>query len=108
MLDKSELDEELIKEIVSVGGDYGRKIERCMKRMERISRATSYLKRRIERSKGTPLMSLRLALKLRKEFELLKRSALNYRSSLIIYREALGLLKHREVFELYNIESIEL
>ncbi len=108
MIDKSELDDELLREIASVGGGYGAKIERCMKEMERLRRAVKYLERRIEREKGTPLLSMRLVIKLRRKFYTLRDEALRQRGYLIIYREALGLLRHREVFEIYSIESIRL
>ncbi|NPA41617.1 MAG: hypothetical protein GXO18_05015 [Aquificae bacterium] len=108
MLDKSELDEEFIKEIASVGGGYGAKIELCMREMERISRAVAYLKVRIEREAKPSLFSMRLMVRLRKRFFYLREKAIEQRKYLIIYREALGLLRHREVFEVYNIESIEL
>ncbi|RLJ70897.1 hypothetical protein BCF55_1184 [Hydrogenivirga caldilitoris] len=108
MLDKSELDEELLREIASVSGGYGAKIEKCMKEMERIERAVRYLKKRIERTSGTPVFSIKLSVRLRKKFFKLKEEALEQRRYLIIYREALGLLKHREVFEIYNLERFKL
>ena len=108
MLDKSELDDEILREVASVGGGYGNKIERCMEEMERIERAVRYLKGRVERQGGTPLFSLRLLVRLRRRFERLKEEALRQRKSLIIYREALGLFRHREVFEIYNIERFKL
>ncbi|EDP74782.1 hypothetical protein [Hydrogenivirga sp. 128-5-R1-1] len=108
MLDKSELDEELLREIAGIGGGYGEKIERCMGEMERIVRAVGYLRKRIERSRGTPKLSIRLSVRLRKRFWELREEALRQRRFLIIYREALGLLKHREVFEIYNVERFTL
>ncbi len=108
MLDKSELDEELLREIASVGGGYGAKIEGYISEMRRIERAVSYLKLRLEREKGTPTFSMRLIVRLRKRFYELRNRAVEQRRYLIIYREALGLLKHREVFEIYNIEEIRL
>ncbi len=108
MLDKSELDEELLKEIASVGGGYGAKIEGYMSEMRRIRRAVSYLKLRIERERNVPTLSMRLLVRLRRRFYSLREKAIEQRRYLIIYREALGLLKHREVFEIYNIEEIRL
>ncbi len=108
MLDKSELSEELIREIAGVGGGYGAKIEVCMEEMRRIQRALAYLRTRLSRGKGTPLFSMRLMVRLRRRFFELREEAIRQRRYLIIYREALGLLKHREVFEVYNIESIEI
>jgi len=107
-MDKSLLDEELLKEIASVGGGYGTKIERYMREMERLREAILYLRSRIEREKKTPLFSIRMSVRLRKRFLRVREEAYKHRFYLIIYREALGLLKHREVFELYNIESLEL
>jgi len=108
MLDKSELDEELLREIASVGGSYGAKLEGYMYEMIRIKKAVSYLKLRLEREKGTPTFSMKLLVRLRKRFYELRDRAVEQRRYLIIYREALGLLKHREVFEIYNIEGIKL
>ncbi len=108
MIDKSELDDELLKEIASVGGCYGSKIERYMREMERIRKAVLYLRSRIEREKGTPVFSMKLMIRLRRRFYTLREKAYEQRRYLIIYREALGLLKHHEVFEIYNIESIEI
>ena len=51
---------------------------------------------------------MRLSVRLRKRFFFLKEEAKKQRFYLIVYREALGLLKHKEVFELYNLEEIEL
>ena len=107
-MDKELLDEELIREIASVGGSYGKRLEIYMKELRRLQRAVLYLRTRIERSKGVPLFSMRLSIRLRKRFFSLKEEAKKQRFYLIVYREALGLLKHREVFELYNLEEIEL
>ncbi len=108
MLDKSELSEELIREIASVGGNYGAKIEICLWEMERISRAVSYLRLRLERSGKPQLMSMRLIIRLRKRFFQLREKAIESRKHLIIYREALGLLRHKEVFEAYPVEKISI
>ena len=108
MLDKSELDEELLREIASVGGGYGAKIEACMGEMERISRALRYLRTRLSRKGKPQLLSMRLMIRLRKRFLHLREVAVENRRYLIIYREALGLLRHREVFEAYPIEKIRL
>ncbi len=108
MLDKSELDEELLREIASVGGGYGAKIESYLSEMRRIQRVVFYLKLRLERERGTPTFSMRLLVRLRKRFYELRDRAVEQRRYLIIYREALGLLRHREVFEIYNIEEIRL
>ncbi len=108
MVDKSELDDEILKEIASVGGGYGEKLERCMREMKRIREAILYLRGRIERSKGIPVLSMRLSIRLRRRFLGLKEEAYRLRFYLIVYREALGLLKHKEVYEIYDIESLEL
>lgn len=102
------MDDELLREIASVGGGYGCKIEACMKEMRRIRKALLYLRRRIERSRGVPLLSLRLSVRLRRRFYNLRQEAYKQRKYLIIYREALGLIRHREVFEIYDIESIDI
>jgi len=107
-MDKSELDEELLREIASVGGGYGAKIEKYMREMERLRKAIFYLRSRIEKGKGTPLFSMKMSVRLRKRFMKVREEAYKHRFYLIIYREALGLLRHREVYELYNIESLEL
>jgi len=108
MLDKSELDEELLKEIASVGGDYGRRLERSLEELRRLRKAILYLRRRILREGKVPLFSMRLTVRLRKRFYGVMERAYEQRRYLIIYREALGLVRHREVFELYSIESLEL
>ncbi|WP_457600668.1 hypothetical protein [Hydrogenivirga sp.] len=108
MLDKSELDDELLREIANVGGGYGAKIEKCMREMERIERAVRYLKVRMERQPGIPVFSIRLSVRLRRRFAELREKAIQQRKFLIIYREALGLVRHREVFEVYNIERFKL
>ena len=107
-MDKELLDEELIKEIASVGGSYGRKLEAYMEELRRLQKAVLYLRRRIEKSRGVPVFSIRLSVRLRKRFISLKEEAKKQRFFLIVYREALGLLKHKEVFELYNLEEIDL
>jgi len=108
MKDKEYLDQEILKEIASVGGIQGEQIEKLMARMKRISRIYRYLVKRIERSSRPQPLSLRTAVTLRKEFLSLREKAIEKRKNLIIYREALGLLRHREVFEIYDIESIRL
>ncbi len=108
MIDKTELDEELLREIASVGGSYGYRIELYMNEMKRLKKAVEYLKLRINRSKKIPVFSMRMSVRLRKRFYEVREKALETRKYLIIYREALGLFRHREVFEIYNIEEIEL
>lgn len=107
MIDKESLDQELIREIASVGGEYGSRLERLIGDLNRLRRSLLYLRSRIERERGTPLYSMRLLIRLRRRFEDKKKEALEVRKYLIIYREALGLLKHEEVFEVYNIEAID-
>ncbi len=108
MIEKESLDEELLREIASVGGEYGSRLEKLIGDLKRLRRAILYLRRRIERHRGTPVFSMRLIIRLRKAFLEKRKEAVEVRRYLIIYRESLGLLKHKEVFEVYNIESIEL
>ncbi len=108
MLDRDVLGEEALKDIASVGGGYGIRIEMCMKELERLERAINYLKLRIQRAKSTPLLSMRLLVSFRKRFRETKTLALEYRKYLIIYREAIGLRKHREVYEVYNLERFSI
>ncbi len=108
MIDKSELDEELVKEIACVGGDYGCRLERSLEELRRLRRALLYLRLRILREGKPPVLSIRLTARLRRRFLSVRERAYEQRRYLIIYREALGLVKHREVFELYNIEELEL
>ena len=107
-MEKECLDQEILREIASVGGGYGQQLERIIGRMKRISRIYGYLMRRIERSPRVQPLTVKTAIALRKEFYRLRDKAIEKRKNLIIYREALGLLKHREVFEHYNIEGIRL
>lgn len=107
MIDKSELGEEVLREIAGVGGSYGVKIELCLQELERLRRAIAYLRSRILRSGGFPAFSIRLCVRLRKRFYQVRERAREQRRYLIIYREALGLVKHTEVFEIYNIESYD-
>ncbi|MDQ7037960.1 MAG: hypothetical protein Q9N26_01995, partial [Aquificota bacterium] len=86
MLDKSSLSEDILREIASVGGDYGYRLERIMEDMERIRRAVSYLKERIRKQRGTPVYSLRLLIRLRRRFFEMRKMALEVRKNLIIYR----------------------
>ncbi|GAB6065103.1 hypothetical protein JCM9492_01950 [Aquifex pyrophilus] len=107
MIQKESLDDEVLREIASVGGGYGRKIEVCIENMKRIKRAINYLKVRLEREKGrTPKLTIRLIVSMRKRFEAYKREAYKYRYYLIVYRESIGLTNHRPVYEIYNIEEI--
>ncbi|WP_461832006.1 hypothetical protein [Aquifex sp.] len=107
MIPKEGLDDEVLREIASVGGGYGKKIEICMENMKRIKKAINYLKFRLEREKGkTPKMTIRLMASMRKRFEAYKREAYKYRYYLIVYRESIGLTNHRPVYEIYNIEKI--
>lgn len=108
MLDKNSLSEDILREIASVGGEYGHRLERIIEEMERIRRAVVYLEDRLKRQGGTPVYSLRLLIRLRRRFLRRKREALEVRRNLIIYREAIGLVNHREVFDIYNIEKLEL
>ncbi len=107
-MEKDCLDQEILREIASVGGGYGQQLERTISRMLRISKAYGYLIKRIERSPKIQPLTVRTALSLRREFYRLREKAMEKRRNLIIYREAIGLLKHREVFEHYNIEGIKL
>ena len=107
MVDREILDDEILKEIASVGGSIGERLERCLIRLYRLSRLYGYLKSRLERG-GVPTLSLRLMVRIRKEFEVVREEALGLRKDLIIYREALGLVNHRDVYENYDIESIRL
>jgi hypothetical protein len=108
MIDKGSLDEEVLREIASVGGGYGSRLEDLMDDLRRLRRAILYLKGRLRRQGGIPLYSMRLLVRLRKDFLRKRREALEVRRYLIVYREALGLIRHKEVFELYNIEGIEI
>jgi len=54
-----------------------------------------------------PVLSLRLYTRLRKRFIKIREEAYSQRSYLILYREALGLFRHKEVFEIYDIESMD-
>ncbi len=108
MLDRDVFGDEFIKEAASVGGDYGLRIEKCIEELERIQRAVRYLEYRVERARGFPKLSLRLLAHLRKRFQKTRHRAMEYRRYLIIYREAIGLIKHREVYEVYNIERFHL
>ncbi len=108
MLDKSELDEELIKEVVSVGGGYGQKIERCIACLERLATAIDYLEKRLIRSGKVPKWSMKVVLSLRRRYSEVLEEAYKHRKNLIIYREAIGLIKHREVFEVYDLERFKL
>ena len=106
MINKETLDDEILREIASVGGGYGKKIEHCMKEIKRILKAINYLEGRMKREKGIPKFSIRLMSSLRKKLSLYKEEALKYRYYLIIYRESIGLTNHRIVYEIYNIESL--
>jgi len=108
MIDKSELSEEILREIAGVGGSYGSKIELYIQELERLKRAITYLRSRILRSGGFPAFSVRLCIRLRKRFYRVRERAQEQRRYLIIYREALGLVNHAEVFEIYNIEDYDL
>ncbi|RUM28822.1 MAG: hypothetical protein DSY32_03890 [Aquifex sp.] len=108
MISKESLDDEILREIASVGGGYGRKIEYCMERARRIKRALNYLEERIKREKGKiPKFSIRLSVQLRKRFDHYLNEAYKYRYYLIIYRESIGLTNHRPVYEIYNIEELK-
>ena len=106
MINKDTLDDEILREIASVGGGYGRKIEYCMAKMIRIKKALAYLEKRMQREKKLPKLSIRLSASLRKKLNHYKEEALKNRYYLIIYREAIGLTNHRPVYEIYNIEKI--
>ncbi len=106
VLNKDSLDDEVKREIASVGGEYGRKIEKCMEELLRIKRAIRYLERRLRREKRIPTLSIRLSVSLRKRYEEKKEEAFRYRYYLIIYRESIGLTNHRAVYEIYNLEKI--
>ena len=106
MINKETFDEEILMEIASVGGQYGRKIEYYMNEIKRILNAINYLQGRMRREKKIPKFTIRLISSLRRRLNLYKREALKYRYYLIIYRESIGLTNHRIVYEIYNIESL--
>jgi len=107
MLSKETLNDEILKEIASVGGGYGRKIEYCMERVKRIKKALCYLEKRLKREKcKIPKLSIKLSVSLRKKMKLYKEEAFKYRYYLIIYRESIGLTNHKAVYEIYNIEKV--
>ncbi|GEM_PF-2754908 len=106
-MEKFSLEKEIVREIANVGGSYGLKIENYMKEMERLRKALFYLKLRIRRSGKIPMFSMKLAISLRKKFFIIRERAYEQRKLLIIYREALGLTNHRDVFEVYNIEKFD-
>jgi len=108
MINKSELSEELLKEIAATGGSYGRNLELSLCELARLRKALIYLRGRILREGKIPLFSMKLTIRLRRRFYRVRERAYEQRRYLIIYREALGLTKHREVFEHYNIEDYEL
>ncbi len=101
-----DLDPELLENVASVGGEYGRKIERYMEEIKRLRKIEKYLRKRLLR-KGKPQpLTLKLMVKTKRLIEFNKKEALKYRYYLIIYRESLGLINHRSVFEIYNIEKL--
>ncbi|WP_164930795.1 hypothetical protein [Aquifex aeolicus] len=108
MLSKESLDDEILKEIASVGGGYGRKIEYCMEQAKRVKRALNYLEERMKREKTKiPKFSIRLSVHLRKRLDKYLSEAYKYRYYLIVYRESIGLTNHRPVYEIYNIEELK-
>lgn len=108
MLSKESLDDEILREIASVGGGYGRKIEYCMEQAKRVKRALSYLEKRMRREKTKiPKLTIKLSVQLRKRFEYYLKEAYKYRYYLIIYRESIGLTNHRPVYEIYNLEELK-
>ena len=106
MICKETLDDEILKEIASVGGGYGKKIEYCMEQIKRIKKALTYLEMRMKREKKLPKLSIKLSSSLRKKLKIYKEEAFKNRYYLIVYREAIGLTNHRPVYEIYNIEKI--
>lgn len=106
-MDRDLLDDEILKEIASVGGSIGERLERRIAKLHRLSRLYSYLRSRLERG-GVPVFSIRVMIRVRREFEEVREEAVRLRKELIIYREAIGLVNHREVFENYDLESISL
>ncbi len=101
------LDEEVLREIASVGGSIGERLERCIARLCRLSKIYGYLRLRLSRG-GASAPSIRMMIRVRKEFAGVRDEALRLRKELIIYREAIGLVNHREVYDNYDIESISL
>jgi len=101
-----ELDPQLLENVASVGGEYGRKIERCMEEIVRLRKIERYLRKRLLREGKPQPLTVRLIVKIRELIESKRKEALKYRHYLIIYRESLGLTNHRSVFEIYNIERL--
>ena len=101
-----ELDPEIIESIASVGGQYGKRIEQCIFKLKRLRKIEKYLKRRVLRSYKPPMFTIKIMKRVRKEIIETKGEALKYRYYLIIYRESLGLVNHKPVFEIYNIEQL--
>ncbi len=101
-----DLDPELLENVASVGGEYGRKIERYMKEIKRLRKIEKYLRKRLLRKGKLQPLTLKLMVKTKRLIELNKKEALKYRYYLVIYRESLGLINHRSVFEIYNIEKL--
>ncbi len=100
------LDPELLENVASVGGEYGRKIERYMEEIKRLRKIEKYLRKRLLRKGKLQPLTLKLMVKTKRLIEFNKKEALKYRYYLVIYRESLGLINHRSVFEIYNIEKL--
>ncbi|SHK18652.1 hypothetical protein [Thermocrinis minervae] len=98
-----EADQEILKEIASVGGNYGRRIENVVKALEDLERSMAYLRSRLDKNTGR-LFSLRLLIRLKKKRNKLLEALQSEVYKLIVYREALGLTRHKEVYKVYGLE----
>ncbi len=101
-MDWSSQEPEILREVASVGGYYGRKIEKCLSRKRRLKRALGYLSLRMGRY-GLPVFTMRMMVRLRKDLERTQRKLDEYVYYMIVHREAIGLTSHKTLYEVYNL-----
>jgi len=105
---KKEIEEDLLREVASVGGHYGKKLEESLRKVKRIKRALSYLEERLKRHRSVPpTWSVKRSVSLRKSLREAVKEAKKFRQYLVIYREAIGLTNHRILHEVYELELLK-
>ncbi len=98
------LDPEVLREVASVGGYYGKKIEYYASRKRRVEKALIYLRGRLFKY-SCPVFSIRQIVRLRKELKATQKELEKYVYYMIVYREAIGLTNHKSMYKVYNLSN---
>ena len=97
-----DVDREILREVANTGRFYGKKIESSLYKIKRLKKAIAYLHSRMKKY-PFPFLTMRLLNRLRKKMEREKEELDRYLYYMIVYREALGLTSHEDLYRVYNL-----